>query len=93
MACRDYETAGARKRNPALKWWADPKERVLGLILLDKCNASPVSVPSQHLLCCHPMVQSIGVEPDPAVTGAIVSRDRVPERGHLPADRIRWLIR
>ena len=35
------------------------------------------------------MVQSIGVEPDPAVTGAIVSRDRIPERGHLPADRIR----
>ena len=38
MACRDYEAAGARKRNPALKWWADPKERVLGLILLDNYN-------------------------------------------------------
>ena len=35
MACRDYEAAGARKKNPALKWWADLKERVLGLILLD----------------------------------------------------------
>ena len=35
MACRITKLPVLVKRNPALKWWADPKERVLGLILLD----------------------------------------------------------
>ena len=34
------------------------------------------------------LVRSVGVQADPAVGGAVVARDRVPQRRQLPADRV-----
>jgi hypothetical protein len=52
------------------------------------CRLDRIAVMSvEHAFHRGAVVGVVGVQPDPAVGGAVVPRDRVPQRRLLPADR------
>src|SRR5581483_5287856 len=52
-----------------------------------RCHAGAISLNTQYALAGGAMPRRIGMQSDPAVGGAIIARDRIPDWRRLPSER------